>query len=59
MWRLEVRSAESADAKGEMRSSGRSSNPARVGDTELMAWKRWGRVTTRVVKGMPVRNALL
>lgn len=38
--RWEIRSAESADAKGEMRRSGRSDRPARVGVEEFTAWKR-------------------
>jgi hypothetical protein len=58
---LEERSeeAERADASGEIRRSGRSRMPARVGEALLVAWKRCGRVTTREVKGKPVRNALL
>ena len=55
----EVSKAERADANGEIRRSGRSRRPARVGEALLTAWKRCGRVTTREVKGKPVRNALL
>ena len=55
----EVRRAERADAKGEMRRIGRRERPARVGVKEFTAWNRWGRITTMEVKGKPVRNALL
>ena len=57
--REEVRRAERADAKGEIRRSGRRRRPAWVGVRRKVDWKRWGRVTTREVKGIPVRNALL
>ncbi len=33
--------------------------PARVGEEELTAWKRWGILTTREVKGKPAKKALL
>ena len=56
---LEVSKAERTEAKGERRRRGRSSRPALVGERRLIDWKRWGKVTTRVVKGMPVRNAFL
>jgi hypothetical protein len=51
--------AEKAEAKGEMRRTGRRRIPARVGLRRKMDWNRWGMVTTRVVNGMPVKNAFL
>jgi len=35
---LVIRRPERPDEKGEVRRSGRSRRPARVGDAELMAW---------------------
>jgi hypothetical protein len=42
-----------------MRRRGSKRRPAVEGDEELIAWNRCGRVTTRVVKGKPVKKAFL
>jgi hypothetical protein len=42
-----------------MRRRGSKRRPAVEGDEEFIAWNRCGRVTTRVVKGKPVKKAFL
>jgi len=54
-----VRRPERPEAKGEMRRRGRSEIPALVGVERETAWKRWGMLTTREVKGKPVKKAFL